>query len=300
MRSSVFAALIFVAGAACSDSPAEPHVDAPAAGTFSALLDGAPFNSDSGKAAGTGASSGRFQIVAYDSNRVNPVTMTLFLFNIAGPGIYPLGVGESAIGGFVDLKVGSAAYHQLGTGSGGTIVITHVSPTRLAGKFFMNFLYPTEFGPGGSNVALTEANFDVPITSAGSIAVPENRGSWAVGAVGTKFWRAARFEANKDYFGSFIIRTGNSDYEVTFGFRNVSGPGQYQMGPSGGGGITVKNQSDDWALYPDKPGGTMTISSFSANRVVGWVNTVVYPSVGSLPAGALPVRISFDIGLAPP
>lgn len=288
---------------ACSDTPVQNSDTSPAPppdtteGKFSALIDGIAWKATTGKAIGTASPSGMFTITAFDSTRAVPVGIKLSLYNIAGPGQYALGVLPTVVGGAVDLLDGTTVLRTASSGTAGTVVLTKASPTRVTGTFFTGFSFPVSGGVAGSRRTITEASFDVPITAAGPIDVPANRGSQMFGTIGGEAWRAGDVQLYVSPDGGLLrIIAENTLYRVTHQFENFTGVGIYPLAPTASGGLRIHTFRDDWAVNS----GTVIVSAFNDSRVSGTIDAFVVPQPGSEPAGPLKVVFTFDVGRATP
>ena len=100
-------------------------------------------------------------------NGTDYTTLSLYLGFISGPGTYPLGVNQGTTpggGGGVIVKVGATLniYAVDFTGDRGSVTITSLTATRIAGTF--NFVAPPSLGSGAPGVkTVTNGSFDVAL-----------------------------------------------------------------------------------------------------------------------------------------
>ena len=100
------------------------------AGNMSASIDGTGWSSTSATAsANTG---GIFTITGLQLGSGTSVTMTLY--SIGAPGTFPLGVGGTVAGGLASVVSGTSGWSTPLSGDAGSVTVTSVSPTRIAGS----------------------------------------------------------------------------------------------------------------------------------------------------------------------
>jgi hypothetical protein len=300
--------------AACSESPTGRN-PAPVK-RFSAKVDGAEWQSDSTKLTGTAGESGMFTVTGFDSTRAVPLGVTLSLYNIDKPGTYPLGMGPTTIGGSVRITEGTSNWFSHATGGqSGSVVLTTVSSTRLAGVFAVTAgpyygSFPAartgnfpaaRIGSLPAERIVTGASFDVPVVSSGSIEVPRYNGSTITGTMGGASWGAANVKAQVRPNGVLLIEASNVTHDVVLSIEDFAGPGTYAFGAGGPGYLRIKTQPTGWFAYPGSmSGGTVVVTSANSARVAGAINITAFPGLGSENAGLLKFVASFDVGLKYP
>src|SRR5678815_2774364 len=108
---------------------------------MTASIDGQAFSS-SQLASASAASSSMVSVYTIIGARLLSGTtaqsISLSLYNIAGPGTYPLGVNSTNFGGIGTVAEGATAWTTPLSGAAGTVNITSLTPTRIAGTFSFN------------------------------------------------------------------------------------------------------------------------------------------------------------------
>ncbi len=152
--------------AGCSGSSTGPGGGTPAA-SITATVDGVPFASTTAQANAVTTTPGS---IAFSGSQIAGATVRNMTFNLAyipGVGTYPLGTNiGSTPGGVVSYLAGTNSYTTPLSGTAGSITISTLSATRVAGTFA--FTAAPVVGSGANAVA-SGGTFDVPL-SAGYVA----------------------------------------------------------------------------------------------------------------------------------
>lgn len=248
---------------------------------------------------------GAYSISATQTSAAQSVTINISLANIRGTGTYPLGVGPQVPGGSVILSTATAAWSSPMSGADGSITITSLSATQIAGTF--NF---TVTGSTGTKT-VTDGDFNAPVTKVGTIgAIPDNAGSTLNVTIGGAAWNGAFVQGSvttSTQVGvgpTLIIASTNSTRGVSITLTGVTGPGTYALGNTG----TVTRQlavsnvtnplTNMWSSIGAGASGSVIITSMTATRVRGTFSATLVPTPGSSTTGNLVVTNgAFDVGL---
>jgi hypothetical protein len=297
-----------LASTACGSDGGTAGIDGSNSGGthITAKIDGAAWGGGASSfATAVQAQAGAYVISATQTSSTQSITMTISLANIRGPGTYPLGVGPQVPGGSVILATATNGWTSPMSGADGSITITSLSATQIAGTF--NFVVS---GSAGTRT-VTDGDFNVPITTIGTVgALPDNAGSTFSVTLGGAAWNAAFVQGNvtqssQQGVGSTLtIATTNSTRGVGFLLTGVTGPGTYTLGNTG----TVTRQlsvtnvtnslSNMWSSIGAGASGSVVITSMTASRIKGTFSATLVPSPGSSTTGNLVVTNgAFDVGL---
>lgn len=229
------------------------------------------------------------------------------LFYVEETGTYPLGVTATVFGGYAALSNTSGAlWHSAVTGSSGSVALTTLSATRIAGTFqFQATPFPGTQATGTKVV--TDGHFDFPLSEPGT-SVPDNAGGKLNATLNDVEYIASYVAVTGQGTSDLIFSTSNADFTVTFFLNEVEGPGEYPLSfvtPTRAMVINAGNQApagDNCCWGPSlADSGAVTITSYSADRIVGTFEGTIEARPGT-PATA-PLVITdgaFDLGLAIP
>lgn len=233
---------------------------------------------------------------AHGVSGANVQSLLITLYNIAGPGTYPLGVNVSNFGGIGGWTEGSTSFTTPLSGNAGTVIITSLTSSRIAGTF--SFTANDPLNPSSSRTVSNGA-FDLAVTGTAGTVQPY-QGSTMKATLGTAAWNAATIVVGAKTGGvyGFIgssttsgAAAGTSTVNVTL--TGVTGPGTYALGP-GKSSITVSMGSSAYSSSLSGSSGSVVVTSLDANRLKGTFSA----TLGS--GGGSPLTVSggtFDIGL---
>jgi hypothetical protein len=231
-------------------------------------------------------------------------TIVISLYNISGPGTYPLGVGVSVPGGNVLVSSLAGGWRTPQTGADGTITITTLTPSRIEGTFSFTAVAFTGGATGTKTV--TDGAFVLEVKPTGTVGpLPDNAGSKVTATLNGAAYNAA------DVASTFIPSSGiltivgnNSARSVTISLAGIpaAGVGTYALSngsPTRTLGVTVLNGTQVAGLYSSSVGGgsgSVTISSLTATRIKGTF-TATLGAAGSGATGTMTVANgTFDVG----
>jgi hypothetical protein len=235
----------------------------------------------------------------------NVLTILLTLYNVRGPGTYPLGVGANVVGGtgIVSISETSAGWSTPLSGASGTVTITTLTATRIVGTF--DFTATPISGPSTGTKTVTEGRFDLPIPAGSVPPLPENAGSRFSATIGGAPWNAATIAVVAHPTTGLIVSATNASRFVSFSLVGVTAAGTYPLsatppfrlisvlGPNG----SSTEAPCCWATAAGST-GTVVITSFTSERVRGTFSGTLAPSAGS--GATAPLVISggeFDLGI---
>ncbi|MGQ0764579.1 MAG: DUF6252 family protein [Gemmatimonadota bacterium] len=261
---------------------------------FTASIDGTSWTAITAATQVLGSANGTFVIVG-STGGSNPTALSLSLVNISGPGTYSLGVAAVVPGGLATITTGTAGWSTPLSGLAGTVTITAVSATRIAGTFSF-VATPVLSASGNRNV--TQGSFDLPVTSSGSVAVAPNRGSRIAGTLNGSPWNAATIVmVAAPASGVLTIGTGTNTHLFNVIISGYTGVGTYTLGTGVTRQVTLAllGTSQGWG-GPGANSGTVTVTSANADRIQGTLNVTLQPAAGT--QGVVTFTAAFDLGLA--
>lgn len=265
---------------------------------FTAKIDGQSWTSAAISTQAVINNNAIFTIVGASAGS-SPLAMSLTLYYVGAPGTYPLGVGGTVPGGIATISAGATAWSTPLSGAAGTVTITTVSSTRIAGTFSYNAT-PFIIGTAG-NREVTEGQFDLPVTGTGSITVPDNLGSKFGGTLGGNPWNAATVvTVSHPSSGTMTIGASNVDYSINLIVSGFTGPATYTLGTGVARQATVTRLTGGTATWGGSnalSGGTVVVTSYTATRVKGTYNIILQPGVVFPGSGTLTLTGNFELGL---
>jgi hypothetical protein len=289
--------------AACGDDPAAPDAGN---SRMSARVDGTAWTSDPLPASDVVilALPGVYQI---DGRRIaggNSSAMTITLYNVRGPGTYPLGVGPTGVGGLAQYVEAGRGWATPLSGASGSITVSTLSETAIAGTFF--FTGEAITGGATGTRSVTEGRFDFPVRSNGNVGpLPDNAGSRIGATIRGSAWNAATVAASAPVANLLAISASNTFHTVSISLSGISGPGTYPLSSSApsrsisvfGPAMDPQGSNCCWGPAPGST-GAVTITTRTATRVAGTFSANLQPLPGSSAAAPLVITNgTFDIGL---
>ena len=303
-------AVLFVPLAACGgvDSPNGP-IDA-GNGTFTATVDGQAWVSTSNQiSGGTSSTSSVPGYIVLTGTKIvsatNYTTITINLGYLAGTGTYPLGVNPVSTAGGTGIVfgvqgTGIATWSTNFTGNAGTVTITNLTATRIAGTFQFT-APPQSFTTTTGTRVVTNGAFDLPLPGNFVVAPATNKGSKISGTVGGAAWNAATVIA-LGANGVFTLGGTTDSLSLTLNSgKPVSAGSSYSIGGTGGASLLISKTGTSlaWSSAVGAASvGTFTIASLSANRVAGSFAATLLGGAGT--SGSLVVSGTFDVRVDTP
>ena len=246
------------------------------------------------------AGPGLYSISGVRTSGANNYTMVMTLYNIRGPGTYPMGAGVNVFGGTANLSQPPAnGWTTPLNGASGQINITTLTATRLVATFAFDTQPLLTGSPGAPKV--TDGVMDIPVSGTGGLALP-NQGSMLVGTIGGPFTASGAQGSITNIGGTTPTLTfvaGNGTRGITISIANMTGPGAYALsattpvrtiGVSGAPG----NINAVWASQIAGGSGSVNITSVTASRVIGSFTATLAPLAGGA-TGNLAVSGNFEV-----
>jgi hypothetical protein len=263
---------------------------------FTATIDGNDFTASAATTVAQISNAGNFAIVG-SSGTSTATSITLILYNIGGPGTYPLGVSGTARGGLGTVGTSSSSLSTPLSGTAGSVTISQVSATRIAGTF--NFVA----GVAPVTKTVTDGSFDLPVTGNGSINVPDFAGSRVDGTINGTPWNAAAVVmVAAPSSGTLGVGFSNLTYQMNLIISGWTGVGTYTMNSGVSRQMTVMATDGSLRLWGGSGGlttGTFTVVTATATRISGNYDITLQPAAIGQAAGNLHLVGTFDIGIQP-
>ena len=273
-------------------------------GAFTAVVDDAAWSADDISIGAQTVPSvpGGFVITGTETTSGSDVrSIGMSLYNIRGTGTYALGVLPTTIGGIgtygESVSGAGAGFSTPLTGSAGTVTLTVLTPTRIAGTFAFE-----ASDNAAATRSITQGQFDVPLASGGALpSVPDNAGGRLTGTVGGTPYNASLVAVTQSGAAGPAFSTSSDAYAVTISLGGVTAPGSYAITEqtAAAGRYVVVNQTSGPAPRPAWGTGTGTtatveVTSLTAARVQG-----TFTGTLGRQGGGAPVVVSgdFDVGL---
>ncbi|MBK8249597.1 MAG: hypothetical protein IPK85_19695 [Gemmatimonadetes bacterium] len=293
-RPRLVATCACVIAAACGGkSPTNPPNPGGNSG-LTATIDGTAFAAPAGTATAIGAPNGTFSLAGGSAAGTG---LAINAFNVGGPGTYPIGVGPTVPGAIASVTASGGAWSTALSGNAGTISFTTVSATRIVGTF--SFVATSVTNATGTRT-VTNGAFDLPVTSAGTIALAPNAGSKFTGTINGTAWNAATIVmGSRPTSGTLGLILSNTSYNLVLTLAGFSGPGSYALG----GGLqrtllaTQLGPNTNWGGPGAASTGSFVVSSVTASRVVGTFDVSLPPSTLNPGTGTLRLVGTFDVGI---
>lgn len=287
IRSVKALVLVAVAVACGGDSPAGPGGGLGGGTGLTARVDGGTFTADAGALANHSFTGG--YVISSASSASGGRGITILLSNIPGPGTYPLGTGAGVAGGTAIYVAAGAGWSTPLSGEAGTIVLTTVSDTRIAGTF--SFTADGSTGGATGTRSITNGSFDLPVTTTGSPGTVLARNMNVVkGTFGGQSYNASTI-ATGFSSGSIIVSAINTKYAFSFSLSNATGPGTFSVGGSvlsvAQVGAPVGASSTGplccWSSLSAGSTGSVTLTALTPTSATGTFSFTLQPSA---PGGA--------------
>lgn len=236
-------------------------------------------------------------------------SITITLYNVRGPGRYPLGVGSDVVGGIGQTGEATGtggnanAWITEGTGDDGLVEITALGGGRIQGTFF----FTADTGRNNSTGVkrtVTDGRFDLALT--GTLpTLKASQGSTLSGKLGGTHYNAASIIASPlDFMGQpgITISTLSSLHGVSLQLQGVTDTGTYTLTNTQPiRTITAGRNGGDaehccWQTAAGDA-GEIRITSLDSNRVKGTFRGVIKPSAGKPATTSLEIlEGTFDVG----
>jgi hypothetical protein len=248
--------------------------------------------------------SGGYTIIGVQvlSNGTVGATLTILINNIAGPGTYTLGVdGVTTYGGFAGISAGGTWLTPF-SGAAGTITITTLTTTRIAGTF--SFTATASGGGATGTKVVTNGVFDAPIS--GNAVLPvltDSMGGKLSGSLNGQAWSAAIIAAGTS--ATHLSLSGINDRQtLVFTIPKPAAAGTYPLSNAAGSllfawdpnAVAPAGSRCCYGVAGDV--GTITFTSLTVTRAKGTFSATLRAQPGTAATGQLVITSgTFDVGL---
>ncbi|HET8762904.1 MAG TPA: hypothetical protein VFM12_05770 [Gemmatimonadales bacterium] len=304
MRQVLLATLLLAAACGGESGPSD---DNDADGHLTAVIEGEDFSSDpvyvNLGVNVTSTAPGLYVITGAHVEGTSSTGITITIFNVRGPGTYPIGVGATVVGGSGVVAEGGKGWGTDLSGSAGSITITELTATRIKGTF--NFTAQAVTGGASGTRSVTDGDFDLKVNSGGTLpTVPDQNGSSASGTVGTTPWTASTIATGGVTSGIFLFNAGNTVTTTTVTISNFTGVGTYPLETglqartvAVSGPVSDPNGSNCCWGAGAGMSGSIVITSATSTRIKGSYDVTLPAIPGGDAVGTITTSGTFDIGL---
>jgi Family of unknown function (DUF6252) len=262
-----------------------------AASTISATIDGVPWSAIASTARLSG--SGNFDVFVNPEPNSNSISFTLQLFSVTTPGTYPLGVSRSMIGGTADVIREGRAWSTTQESPGGSVTLTEVSTTRIAGTF--SFQADPMLGVTGSTLTFRDGRFSANVTGSGTLQLPDNIGSTVEGTIASSPFAARQVSVSRGTGLGFGF--GGRGMLGIVQLSEFTGVGTYALRSGTERYMRVGIGTDTWGSDSAQSSGIITITSATATRIKGTIAATLLKLNGPLAQPTAMVNLNFNLGV---
>lgn len=218
-------------------------------------------------------------------------SITLSIYNISATGTYPLGVNATNFGGIASVQEGATSFTTPLNGGSGTVTVTTLTSTRIAGTFAFtaaNPLTPT------SIKTVTNGSFDLTISGTPGTVLP-NQGSTMSAQIAGAAWNGATIVMVGHSSGVFAFG-GQSlgSYSLDFNLSSITGPGTYPLSNTGSVETLVATLGGSAWSSQLGGSGSVVVTSLNNDRIKGTFSATLSTTGG----GPLTIASgTFDLGI---
>lgn len=267
---------------------------------MSATIDGVSWSAAASLSAAAYVAPGAFTISGSNvpqSGTARAISMSLL--NVPGPGTYRLGTGANVPGGTAVTVVGSSSWGTPLSGNAGTLVITTLTQSRIAGTF--SFVGESVQGGATGELPVTNGAFDMNLLSEGPLGeVPQGQINALTAEFAGGFYSAATVASSGTLAGIFSVASGTTTYSVAMTLREVTGPDVLQL-EDGIVSLRVSDMSTDpvtvWSSTVAGSEGAIVVATVSSERVTGTFSGTLELSLGEAKEALVVTNGEFDLGL---
>lgn len=274
--------IILTTGCGGGDGPADP--DGGGDNTFTATIDGQAWASDTNLISVSGSASptrtGTLALTGYQASSGRSLMLSLSFF--IGPASQPLGVNIGTTpGGIGTVTVAANSWLTPLSGAAGFVTLTARTDTRIAGTF--HFTADALAGAVPATRSVTDGAFDITI-DAGLPPLPTGVGSTVVATVGGAPWYAATIVGLNPGAGVFSLGADNTAYSISITPKIPVAAGNAYGIPSQMNLTVIRTgTADSWAAITGPDIGTVTITVFTADRMVASFEAALPPLNATAP-----------------
>jgi hypothetical protein len=222
--------------------------------------------------------------------------MSITLQHIGAPGTYPLGVGGTVPGGTATVFTGGTSWWTALTGGSGTVIISAVTPSSIAGTF--SYTAKPFAGGAAGNRTVTQGQFNVSFPTPGSITIAPNAGSTFGGTLNSQNWNAATVvTVTHPSSGTMTIGASNDTHMINVTISGFTGVGSYALGTGvvRTMQVTIPGSSSMWGGSGTASIGIVQVTSYTTSRVEGTYTASLPGNIGT--AGTVTLSGTFSVGL---
>ena len=250
------------------------------------------------------AAGGRYILLGTEATSTGAIgrQVSFAIGNISAPGTYPLGVdGVSVTGGFASITQNGQWTTPL-DGASGSITVTALTPTRIAGTF--NFTADALSGGATGTKVVTAGSFDAPMGNTAVIqTLADSIGSKMSATIGGASFNGAIVSGQTSATHLVLFGT-NKKYNFTMTLPRPPATGTYALSNASGSILTLTDGSSAANSAPNccygvvGDVGSLNITSMTTTRIKGTFTATLTAKPGTTATGTISVTNgSFDIGL---
>ena len=248
--------------------------------------------------------AGVYSILVSQTADADALNLSMTLYNISGPGTYPLGVDSTVFGGIGVVSNLDAGWATPLSGAAGTITVDTLTSARMTGTF--TFTANALSGGATGTRVVSGGDFDLPIVAVGTTPVPDQAGSAISTTISGIPWNAAAVAGSVSTSGTASALTflgRNLDYSVALVITSFTGVGSYALGSTPGQYMAVSSVAGTprrWGGTGVSNSGTVSMTSATATRVSGTFSVTLPPDPTTGATGTLTLNGTFNVGLKQP
>ncbi len=284
--------------AACGGGPSGPSGGG--LGSFSATINGSAWASESRLLqAPTPQKQGHYPLYGGKTVGSSLNGVTLNLVGISRPGTYPLGTSGGVSGGTGTVNEASAVWLTPISGDAGSVTITTLTDTRIAGTF--QFVAEAMASGATGTRTVTNGQFDIQLTRPASLPPMTHSDTGSMRAtIGGAAWNGASGGGGAPVNQALFVIYTSTTRTVAITLVPYNGPGIYTLGaPNTGHRLTVNagtvvGSPCCWGGRTNAQGvlldaGTITVTEATANRIRGTFSATLGPGLTGNALGNLTV-----------
>ena len=237
--------------------------------TFTATIDGDAWSANAGTITVSGPTPATRQgtLIIAGVETSSGIVLTLMLSFIIGPATQPFGVNIGTNpGGVGSVVVGAESWTTPLDGASGFVIITARTGTRIAGAF--HFDAEAAVGTTPAATFVTDGAFDITVP-AGLPPLPTGVGSTTIASLGGTPWNAATIVATHPGAGVFGFSASTTTYSLSLVPKvPISAGNSYGIPSQMGMSVIRTGTTDSWYGGVGADVGTVTVSAFTADRLV--------------------------------
>lgn len=277
-RLALLSLLALVAGCGGGSSPTGPGGDGGGGNRVTATIGGQAFTGATILANPVSTVPGSLAFQATQVVGGSARSLAMYLAFIPGPGTYPLGmnIGTSP-GGTVTVVDGSTGYTTPLSGAAGSVTITSLTATRVAGTF----TFTATATVGSATLTVTNGVFDVPLSSGYVVPTADLAGSTMTATINGTPQVGATLTGLGGNTSTRVVGAMNLDYSISITMGPITAPGAGALTgftvPTRRITITRVGTAQSWGGVGNDT-GTLTITSLTPTRIAGTFSGTLAPN----------------------